>query len=979
MLDSRKTAPNRTPGLKNHAPNAEVIPSDFPESRTHPRVIERRLPLSLAAAGILAIGTTVGAVPGFGQETATTTTQTAPDEGTATGAPPTVSAEPPPPAPAPEPEASTPDPAPSAPSPPPERKRPAKQRNATPNGGNAKKKRSAKGAARAKARAKAKDAVGPGCEPKAKVAPPADEADPTAKDGAANAGGATENPAADGAKDAGAAAQAPAATTGADDTPDDEPCAPADSGDGTTGKDRSSKKDGDPRQAKPSEPATPSGAATTDADGKPSTANPSVTLADPGPARVGVPNFVIDKFRIPPFLLPIYKAAEAEYNIPWQVLAAVNEIETDYGRNLNVSSAGALGWMQFMPATWKAYGTDANGDSKRDPYNPVDAIFSAARYIKAAGGDKNIREGLFAYNRADWYVESVLLRAKVIGGMPSDLVGGLTELTQGRFPVAAKARYADSRPRTGSTRSSASGGAQSIDVFAEAGAPVVAVNDGIVRKVGNSRRLGRYLVLEDWSGNRYVYSQLGSVMSTYPVPKEDRESNAPVDDEMGTGAPKDPVPTAAASAGSQRPADRGNGGGGKAPRGAPRPLPIATMPPLQARPTTDSLAPLQKRPTFARRSAPDAPATAGAPLQGRPTFAADAAPITPANAAAPVQGRPPPSVAKERLYANPTRPSAYSNGGREQIVATGASGEQDFSSYGAEFATVYGLDRDKVELKSLREGSQVLAGTVLGRIGVAPPGKATSMSFAIRPAGKGAPRIDPKPILDGWKLLESTAIYRAKGDNPFVGPGAKTPSLGQMLLMTKGQLGRHVLEDTRIDIYQCGRDDIRAGLIDKRVLVTLKWLAGAGLRPTVSSLKCGHSKFVAGGGRISDHWFGRAVDLAAVNGISILDNQQDGGITDITIRKLLELKGIMSPTQIISLRTYAGADNTLALPDHDDHIHIGFGAPSGSGQPSDYAALKPSQWPRLIGRLGEIVNPKVPTRPSRDALPAQRGRRARGD
>ena len=89
-----------------------------------------------------------------------------------------------------------------------------------------------------------------------------------------------------------------------------------------------------------------------------------------------MPNFFIDRFRIPPFLLSIYQAAGIEYGIPWQVLAGINEIETDYGRNLNVSTAGAVGWMQFLPSTWKRYGVDANGDDRKDPYNPVDAIFA---------------------------------------------------------------------------------------------------------------------------------------------------------------------------------------------------------------------------------------------------------------------------------------------------------------------------------------------------------------------------------------------------------------------------------------------------------------------------------------------------------------------------------------------------------------------------------------------------------------------------
>ena len=108
-------------------------------------------------------------------------------------------------------------------------------------------------------------------------------------------------------------------------------------------------------------------------DGSPSNANPGLTIADFGAAPIGVPNFVIDQFEIPPFLLPIYQACGTEYGIPWQVLASINRIETAFGTNLNVSSAGALGWMQFIPSSWQAYGVDANEDGRKDPYNPVDA------------------------------------------------------------------------------------------------------------------------------------------------------------------------------------------------------------------------------------------------------------------------------------------------------------------------------------------------------------------------------------------------------------------------------------------------------------------------------------------------------------------------------------------------------------------------------------------------------------------------------
>src|SRR5438093_9341762 len=179
-------------------------------------------------------------------------------------------------------------------------------------------------------------------------------------------------------------------------------------------------------------------------DGSPAPSNPSFFDALPGPAKVtGVPNFVIQKFRVPVFLLPIYQAAGIQYGVRWEVLAAINEIETDYGRNLNVSSAGAVGWMQFMPSTWKRYGVDANHDGVKDPYNPVDAIFAAARYLKAAGAASDITRAVFAYNHADWYVQSVLMRARLIAGMPADVIGSVTGMTQGHFPVHAEARYAD--------------------------------------------------------------------------------------------------------------------------------------------------------------------------------------------------------------------------------------------------------------------------------------------------------------------------------------------------------------------------------------------------------------------------------------------------------------------------------------------------------------------------------------------------------
>jgi murein DD-endopeptidase MepM/ murein hydrolase activator NlpD len=126
----------------------------------------------------------------------------------------------------------------------------------------------------------------------------------------------------------------------------------------------------------------------------------------------------------------LWHRAGAAYGIPWQVLAAINKIESNFGRNMGPSSAGAVGWMQFMPSTWLRWGTDANGDGVADPWAPEDAIFSAARYLAAAGGRTDLYRGVFAYNHADWYVRDVLDLAALY-----DNGGGVLTFTLDRLQV----------------------------------------------------------------------------------------------------------------------------------------------------------------------------------------------------------------------------------------------------------------------------------------------------------------------------------------------------------------------------------------------------------------------------------------------------------------------------------------------------------------------------------------------------------------
>jgi Transglycosylase SLT domain/Peptidase family M23 len=581
--------------------------------------------------------------------------------------------------------------------------------------------------------------------------------------------------------------------------------------------------------------------------GAPTAANPNATIATFGPAPIGVPNFVIDSFEIPPFLLPIYQACGTEYGIPWEVLAAINKIESAFGTNLNVSSAGAVGWMQFLPSSWETYGVDANGDGRKDPYNPVDAICAAAHYLEVAGGRNDLYHAIFAYNHADWYVQEVLLYARAYGKLPTDLVGSLTGLTEGaHFPVAADARYSDeisaraalskATPRQRDEYGNAAEAISSsptrhgIDIYAAKGAPVVAVNDGVIVKLGDSKRLGNYVVLRDAYGNRYIYAELGKIVREHRrvITPSGREKRVPVDSQN-------------------------------------------IRPRLYA-------------------------------LPGRS------------------QGEPPAGAAVD------------------SAAARGADG-------------------------TLRVGSRVIAGTELATIGEAEDGTDPHLNFAIRPAGRGAPRIDPKPMLDGWKLLEATAIYRAKGKNPLT---TELSGAG-VLLLPKEALEQRVLADGHLAIYGCGRTDIASGRIDRRVLAALEYLVSKGFELSVTALECGHS-YLTSSGNVSEHSTGDAVDIAEINGVPVTGHQGPGTLTDELIRTVLQLQGTMHPHQVISLEDLPG-ETSFALPDHYDHVHIGYRPLGGAFGEQFNALLGPKQWMRLTKRLGGIQNPKVRTAPSRFALP----------
>jgi soluble lytic murein transglycosylase-like protein len=501
----------------------------------------------------------------------------------------------------------------------------------------------------------------------------------------------------------------------------------------------------------------------------------------------GVPSFFVNSFSIPPFLLPIYQAAGAAYGIPWQVLAAINEVETDYGRDLSLSSAGAEGWMQFLPSEWGQFGVDVNNDGFEDPYNPADAIFAAARYLEDAGGAHDIRAAVFAYNHSQAYVDSVMLRARLLAGTPPQLLGAVTGLSEARFPVYAPAHFSDGFYTSASGKTLVG-----TTIYSRSGAPAIAVQDGRIVGLGESRELGRYVSLTDVYGNTYTYAQLGALANVYPV------------------------------------------------------------------------------------------------LEGSKRFS----------------------------------------------------------------------------LHPLRPGVHVIAGTVLGHLsaaGVLEP----HMLFQIRPAGPGAPLIDPKPILDGWVKLQVSSAIRVRVVKPAL---ASPPTPGQALLESKLRLERQLTHDRGVRLASCERRLISDGRVDRRVLADLQFLASSGFSSTVaaSSCKAPGSRSIVPALRVGA---GSTVDVSAIDDTAVVS--ASGGASSIAIaavRRLLSLQGTMRPQSISGPPGVPRAADahartrtlTISFESSPDRAHAASILSEG---------LSPVQWIRLIARLGQIPDPTVSSKPSSAAIP----------
>jgi hypothetical protein len=135
------------------------------------------------------------------------------------------------------------------------------------------------------------------------------------------------------------------------------------------------------------------------------------------------------------------------------------------------------------------------------------------------------------------------------------------------------------------------------------------------------------------------------------------------------------------------------------------------------------------------------------------------------------------------------------------------------------------------------------------------------------------------------------------------------------------KLAKRLLNDMRVSIYPGGRYDISSGKTDVRVIVLISYLAEAHKQVTVSSLTSGHGVY-SRPGVVSAHTYGQAVDIAGLEGKSIIGNQEPGGLTEMAVRNMLLLPAELRPRQLISLLGLGGP--SFPMGNHDDHIHAGF-------------------------------------------------------
>jgi hypothetical protein len=651
-----------------------------------------------------------------------------------------------------------------------------------------------------------------------------------------------------------------------------------------------------------------------------------------------VPAFYVQSFHVPAFLLAIYEAAGSAYGIPWQTLAAINEVETDYGTDLDTSSAGAIGWMQFLPSTWTRYGVDATGTGSRDPYNAADAIFAAARYLAAAGGAHNLPAAIYAYNHSWNYVNSVLLRAELLSGEPTALTWAVSELSDGDFPIqlsyhpsyrrVAASDTASPRAQSsvdapapsavGKAVAASASAASDANIFADPGAAVVAAEDGTVVAIGRSRKLGRYIRIRNAFGDVFTYAGLGSLSAWYPVQKQRHGSPT---SQVATAVAPGPRPNGPATAGTQQRGFRASGALFGAAHHGSQAVSAAATAGSPILPMTFTLT-LWHANVFTPLS------NLVSSLEQAPSAVAAAAPLQTAATA-------------QHLA------SAHARRARTRSAVP---------SLGRYFTAAFGLRPGQLGLVPLRVGSRVLAGTILGRLSTS---SGAHLLFELRPAGTSTP-VDPRPFLDAWSQLATVELGRHSFAPILYGADMHGGSVSALKIASQIDLARLALEDPRISLTACERSTIASGSVSRRVLLALELMSLRGIDVSVDGAWCASDQRGAGSPAV----------LKTGNAIAISSSGRDarsGALAAAARRALATLSGSARP----QIETTVERGNVVVsfAPVKQPRALAASAAFTGG------FALSPARWTALDARLQQIAEPRVPTAASRAALPDSGGSR----
>jgi hypothetical protein len=348
---------------------------------------------------------------------------------------------------------------------------------------------------------------------------------------------------------------------------------------------------------------------------------------------------------------------------------------------------------------------------------------------------------------------------------------------------------------------------------------------------------------------------------------------------------------------------------------------------------------------------PTAPATAGS----QSSSATPSGVLFRRERAAAASARSTPTVATINLRSRPTVATLFTPlAVLERAVRRATLQPPRRSLLARYFTGAFGLRASQLELKRLRVGSHVLAGTILGRLAHAAGTHRPHLIFKLRPAGIAEAAINPRPFLDAWSQLETLELRRDSFDTPFYGPNLHATSVGTVLLASQLDIERIVLADTRVTLPACERAAIAAGNVDRRVLASLEVLVLHGIDPTVSGAWCA----------TGSHRQTSAAILKTPNAIALsaLDGKSAAAAASFAAKALAGLRGSARPT--LREQTVAG------------QLVISFapaGTPEALAAAASYTAgfaLSSTRWSQLDSRLVAIPEPRVPTAISTAALRA---------